>query len=631
MRKILTALLLVLLIASPIFAAAADAYTLAFGWEAQSGVNYYRYQLDSTADDGWAVVDGSVTTFESDVVDPYVTHTFYLQSSYDGTHWSRTASLEVAPLEAPVVVEETAVVEAEPEVVLAEPVIEEVIVPVQVEESINGISVSADGTTAVVTFPAEYADYVEAYVAYVANQYPEIASALTAEVVDGALVVTYPEITDQAVLESYVGAFYASVDEFITFVNEFIAALEELEEMGGLAEVAAQYGIIYASVDLETEVGTVYIIATATDAVIVVPEGFESYGAAFVEYLAADYPELAAVVAVTVNEEGSIYFEYPELESQEALDAYVAAITEEIEEFVNLLLYPPYEGPEGVYTVASPAGDLVITARDTYATITYPEHVSEYADQLIAYANATYPDIMAYVTAENQEGQIYLTYPEIDQATIDAYAGAFAAELAVLAADLPEPPVVEEPEVAEIAPIAPVAPEAVKASAANDTAFSVLVGFSDEWNLATGVSLYPNNYKAGVALEALNLVKIGEKAGIGARLDINVIGMLANPKTPFTFNGNYSLAADTTLYGILSQRVGAALFTEGVGVGATFSKVDSFNVEGYVAATLGARFYINDTFSIGLNLNGKMNVVNNSGFHKPTWNAGSQLVFGFTF
>lgn len=608
MRKILTALLLVLLIASPVFAAAADAYTLAFGWQAQSGVNYYRYQLDSTADDGWAVVDGSVTTFESDVVDPYVTHTFYLQSSYDGTHWSRTASLEVAPIEAPVV-EETAVVEAEPEVVLAEPVV----VPVQIEETVNGISVSADSTTAVVTFPAEYAEYAEAYVAYIAGMYPEIASVLTAEVSGDTLVVTYPEVTEQAVLEAYVDAFYASVDEFTEFVNELIAAIEELEAMGGLEALAAEYGIPYASEEIETEVGTVYLVANDSEAAIIVPEGFEAYASAFVAYLAADYPELAAVVTVEADDEaGTILIDYPQLADQAALDYYVSAITDEVLEFVNVLLYPPYEGPEGIYTVASPAGDLVITARDTYATIEYPAFISDYADQLIAYANATYPDIMAYVTAENQEGQIYLTYPAIDQATIDAYAGAFAAELAVLAADLPTPPVVEEPQVAEIAPIAP---EAVKAPAANDKAISVLAFFGG--NNLNFKSPVISSLNAGASFEALNLVKVGNVAGLGLRLDV-----AADFAKDFKSFGDL----DVDLYAIFSQKVGKVLFTEGFGGGAALTFANGkVTPDWELGGTLGVRYYVTDNFSIGL----VGDVV--YAFNSKAVKSGVDLVFGYTF
>ena len=55
-------------------------------------VNYYRYQLNGTDDNGWTVVSGTTSSYLAEGLDPYQDHTLYLERSYDGVHWSETAS-----------------------------------------------------------------------------------------------------------------------------------------------------------------------------------------------------------------------------------------------------------------------------------------------------------------------------------------------------------------------------------------------------------------------------------------------------------------------------------------------------------------------------------------------------------
>ena len=55
-------------------------------------VNYYRYQLNGTDDNGWTVVPGTTSSYLAEGLDPYQDHTLYLERSYDGVHWSETAS-----------------------------------------------------------------------------------------------------------------------------------------------------------------------------------------------------------------------------------------------------------------------------------------------------------------------------------------------------------------------------------------------------------------------------------------------------------------------------------------------------------------------------------------------------------
>lgn len=92
-------------------------------------VNYYRYQLNGTDDNGWTVVSGTTSSYLAEGLDPYQDHTLYLERSYDGVHWSETASAtaeallvkETAPaFTAPVETEEEVVAELPVEVESAE-------------------------------------------------------------------------------------------------------------------------------------------------------------------------------------------------------------------------------------------------------------------------------------------------------------------------------------------------------------------------------------------------------------------------------------------------------------------------------------------------------------------------------
>ena len=90
-------------------------------------VNYYRYQLNGTDDNGWTVVSGTTSSYLAEGLDPYQDHTLYLERSYDGVHWSETASATAEAL---------LVKETEPAVTA--PVEEEEVVaelPVEIEES----------------------------------------------------------------------------------------------------------------------------------------------------------------------------------------------------------------------------------------------------------------------------------------------------------------------------------------------------------------------------------------------------------------------------------------------------------------------------------------------------------------
>ena len=90
-------------------------------------VNYYRYQLNGTDDNGWTVVSGTTSSYLAEGLDPYQDHTLYLERSYDGVHWSETASATAEAL----LVKETAPAVTAP--VETEEVVAEL--PVEVESA----------------------------------------------------------------------------------------------------------------------------------------------------------------------------------------------------------------------------------------------------------------------------------------------------------------------------------------------------------------------------------------------------------------------------------------------------------------------------------------------------------------
>ena len=90
-KRIAAVLFLVLFSLS--FAAARDGIVTWMWFENDPMVGYYRYQVDGEDEDGWTVVDRSVTEVALEL-DVSVVHTLYLQQSYDGVLWSPNSSTE---------------------------------------------------------------------------------------------------------------------------------------------------------------------------------------------------------------------------------------------------------------------------------------------------------------------------------------------------------------------------------------------------------------------------------------------------------------------------------------------------------------------------------------------------------
>ena len=118
--KIKRALLLAAVLFAMTLPLFAVSVTVEWNWvQNDSDVRYFRYQVDGEAEDGWTVVDSSVTNYTAKGLDGSQSYTLYLQQSYDGVYWSQSASSvsqpvvpQTAEVEEPVVTEEPAVAEA---------------------------------------------------------------------------------------------------------------------------------------------------------------------------------------------------------------------------------------------------------------------------------------------------------------------------------------------------------------------------------------------------------------------------------------------------------------------------------------------------------------------------------------
>lgn len=110
-KRILLLALLIACFALPVFAVQV---TVDWNWaKNDSAVQYFRYQLDGEADDGWTVVSSNVTNYSVSGLDGSKSYTLYLQQSYDGVYWSESASSTSQPavpaeaaIEEPVITEE---------------------------------------------------------------------------------------------------------------------------------------------------------------------------------------------------------------------------------------------------------------------------------------------------------------------------------------------------------------------------------------------------------------------------------------------------------------------------------------------------------------------------------------------
>ncbi len=133
-KKFLT--LLALLVLLPVMAFATEV-VITWEWMLDDPqITGFRYQLDGEDPDNWTVVDGMTSSCSIQHLDGSKEYTLYLQQTYDGVNWSPSAISVAMPLysaeeiEAPIVEEETQVVEeiedvVKEEVVASDEVVEE--------------------------------------------------------------------------------------------------------------------------------------------------------------------------------------------------------------------------------------------------------------------------------------------------------------------------------------------------------------------------------------------------------------------------------------------------------------------------------------------------------------------------
>ncbi len=108
-KGILLFFLLMLAVVGPLAAADVD---ITWEWlNIDPDVAFFRYQVDSEAEDGWTIVPSDVTTYTAEMLDGSQSYALYLQQSYDGIWWSESAVSYSEPLMEEEVFEEEAFVD----------------------------------------------------------------------------------------------------------------------------------------------------------------------------------------------------------------------------------------------------------------------------------------------------------------------------------------------------------------------------------------------------------------------------------------------------------------------------------------------------------------------------------------
>ena len=224
MKKFMLFLAAFLMLISPL--AAAQSMSVTWEWLLDDPeVNYYRYQLDAQEDDGWTTVDGTVSSYTVDGLDPYSTYTLYLQRSYDGIYWSPSAEAVAEPL----------LVEDIPEATDITPVFEPVVdeIPAVEESAEAGISLVIEEpeveTVEELAAPsvAIVPDVAPSYVAEEPEVEPIVAIG-EESVIDEDYIVVGEEDADKAIeVEDIVLVDEDYDEEDVDVVEEEVPAVEE--------------------------------------------------------------------------------------------------------------------------------------------------------------------------------------------------------------------------------------------------------------------------------------------------------------------------------------------------------------------------------------------------------------------
>ena len=198
-KKLIIALTAMLMIVSVPLAAAQ--MTVRWEWLLDDpDVTAYRYQLDGEDPDGWTMVSGDTSSAEFSGLDADKAYTLYVQRSYDGINWSPSAS-STAAVEKPA-----------PEAVPEEPIVK--------TYTYGGYELTAEILTgkAVLTYPAFVTDAeAVAFIAYENAAYDLASAGVTYSLEgDGVAVFTYPETISREAAVAELDVLVADLIDYIT-------------------------------------------------------------------------------------------------------------------------------------------------------------------------------------------------------------------------------------------------------------------------------------------------------------------------------------------------------------------------------------------------------------------------------
>ncbi len=392
----------------------------------------------------------------------------------------------------------------------------------------SGISAYKDHAT--ISIPSGVTDGdIKAIAELLVSSYPE-ASEVTYSVVDGNLVLEYPEIAGEYISEA-VSVLVNDAKWLIDTLKDAAVevAEEEAEEENLIKDTYSYHGLASASV-----------VVADTYAEITYPKEYiyKEDVDAFMAKVAAEYPVLAENITYDVPEDGTLVLYYSadfmggtyyKLEALSAADEFVTAY---IDNYVSDIVVKAAEKAEKEAVQSEEAINPVfmgsfdykgyessVIAFSSWAVIEIPEGVSD-AD--IAYLAGlvveSYNIDKSQVSYEKDGSELYIYYPEqTDDTIVTALAllekDAIAiidklSETAVADAPKSEEKAVEEPAVPVVSPVTPVV--AVTEKGDKVYRYSVAITANPKFNLSKAYKS-PFHVGFGARFEA----EFGSRFGLG--------------------------------------------------------------------------------------------------------------------
>ncbi len=360
LNKVIFIAILLITVVLPL--SARKAMTVTWQWVlSDSAVTAYRYQMNDEKDGEWTVVDGTTSSFTAIGLDPYMDYTLYLQASYDGLHWSESATCvayAVLSVDDVPVVDESVVLpyegelkvdEVEPQV--EEPAVEPATEPItEVEETpepsivrtifyVYGYGVRNEWSEGYfkseviedgIVTPSDILGFIE----YEKEKYPDVFTSVNYDLIDNGFILTF----DNALYDGslIVGQYGDDLEEYIKLVTT-------PQEEAPVVE-SADF-VIYDYTLHNTFDGTLFTSVLDDEyRDIVYTEDIE----AFVEYEAEKYPVLTECFAVEKIEKGMLVLSVPSVLD---FNLFVGEYKAEIIEFVTWYLTTLEKSEETVVEV----------------------------------------------------------------------------------------------------------------------------------------------------------------------------------------------------------------------------------------------------------------------------------------